>query len=494
MSPSYQSLSKSYVHGRFLSGQYLEQWENYFPATGEVIGHLEVADETIIQQAVHSAQDGLQSWAKFSAKQRAEVLLQASQILKKRNEELAYLEVLDTGKPIAEALTGDILAGAECLEYFAHLAVGLQGDYIDLGQSFGYTRREPLGVCAGIGAWNYPLLIACWKAAPALACGNSLIFKPSELTPLTSLKLAEIFTEAGLPPGVFNVVLGGKNTGELLATHPSIAKISVTGSVATGKQVMKSASQTLKHVTMELGGKSPLIIFEDAHWQNALSAALMANYYTQGEICSNGTRVFVHDSIYDRFLHDLIQRIEKLKIGDPRDPKTDIGSLIGPQHLEKVLHFCSIGRKEGAQLAYGGTRPFANDLQNPLHRGSFMTPTLFSECTDDMTIIKEEIFGPVMSLLRFTHEDEVIQRANNTTYGLAAGVFTMNLPRAHRIVSQLQAGVCWVNNYNITPVELPFGGYKSSGIGRENGKATLEHYTQLKTVYVEMGDVACPYE
>jgi betaine-aldehyde dehydrogenase len=344
-------------------------------------------------------------------------------------------------------------------------------------------------VVAGIGAWNYPLQIACWKSAPALACGNAMIFKPAELTPLTAVKLAEIYREAGLPEGVFQVVQGFAATGRLLTQHPDIRKVSLTGEVGTGKAVMADAAATLKQVTLELGGKSPLIVFEDAKIDNAVAGALLGNFYSAGEVCSNATRVFVHRSIHAAFVERLRERTAALRLGDPLDPRTQVGSLISAEHMEKVLGFIARGRAEGARLVTGGARVTSGELV----RGSFVAPTVFDDCHDDMDIVRREIFGPVMSVLEFAEEDEVIARANATEFGLAAGVFTSDLTRAHRVIARLEAGTCWINHYNVTPVELPFGGVKMSGLGRENGRAAIEHYTQLKSVYVAMSDVESHY-
>jgi betaine-aldehyde dehydrogenase len=410
----------------------------------------------------------------------------AADLLRARNAELARLETLDTGKPIQETSVVDVISGADCLDYFAGLAGGLAGEHIDLGPSaMGYTRREPLGIVAGIGAWNYPIQIACWKSAPALACGNAMIFKPAELTPLTAAKLAEIYTEAGLPDGVFNVVQGMAETGRALTRHPQIAKVSLTGEVGTGKAVMADAAPTLKHVTLELGGKSPLIVFEDADLDDAVSGALLANFYSAGEVCSNGTRVFVHRAVKDAFLAKLKARVEKMTLGDPLDPKTQVGALISEEHMTKVLGYIERGKKEGAKVLTGGRRAPRD--------GWFVEPTVFDGCSDDMAIVREEIFGPVMTVLSFAAEDEVIQRANDTEYGLAAGVFTRDLTRGHRVIARLEAGTCWINHYNVTPIELPFGGVKRSGLGRENGKAAIEHYSQLKSVYVGLAPVQAPY-
>jgi len=460
------------------------------PANGELLAQLPIDGAVQIDAAVARAQAAQKAWAQLSGAQRGRILQRAAQLLRERNEELAHLETLNTGKPIQETRSVDVLSGAECLEYYAGLAAGIAGEHLDLGAAaFGYTRREPLGVVAGIGAWNYPLQIACWKSAPALACGNAMIFKPAELTPLTALKLSEIYLAAGVPAGVFQVVQGLADTGRLLTRHPQIRKISLTGEVGTGKAVMADAASTLKQVTLELGGKSPLIVFQDAKIENAVAGALLGNFYSAGEVCSNGTRVFVHKSVRGAFIERLRARTAALKVGDPLDPATQVGALISQEHMEKVLGFIARGRAQGARLLTGGARV----TEGSLARGYFVAPTVFDGCRDDMDIVRQEIFGPVMSVLEFEDEDEVIARANATEFGLAAGVFTNDLTRAHRVIAQLQAGTCWINHYNVTPVELPFGGVKMSGLGRENGRAAIEHYTQLKSVYVALGDIEAPY-
>ncbi len=460
------------------------------PANGAVLAELSADGAAQIDAAVLRAQSAQKKWAALSGAERGRVLHRAARLLRERNEELAVLETRNTGKPIQETRAVDVLSGAECLEYYAGLAAGIAGEHLDLGsQAFGYTRREPLGVVAGIGAWNYPLQIACWKSAPALACGNAMIFKPAELTPLTAMKLQEVFAAAGLPDGVFQVVQGQAQTGRLLTRHRDIRKISLTGEVGTGKAVMADAAATLKQVTLELGGKSPLIVFGDAKLDNAVAGALLGNFYSAGEVCSNGTRVFVHQSVHAAFVERLRSRAAAMRIGDPMDPATQVGALISAEHMEKVLGFIARGRAQGARLLTGGARVTSGDLAN----GYFVAPTVFDGCHDDMDIVRQEIFGPVMSVLQFAEEDEVIARANATEFGLAAGVFTNDLTRAHRVIAQLQAGTCWINHYNITPVELPFGGVKMSGLGRENGRAAIEHYTQLKSVYVAMGDIDAPY-
>ncbi len=460
------------------------------PGTGETLGHVIVAGAAEINAAVSEAVRAQRVWGAMTGAERGRVLRRAADLLRSRNQELAELETRDTGKPIQETRVVDVASGADCFEYFAGLAQSLSGEHIDLGPlAFGYTRREPLGVVAGIGAWNYPLQIACWKAAPALACGNAMIFKPAELTPFTAVKLQEILLEAGLPPGTFQVVQGFAETGRLLTAHRDIRKVSLTGEVGTGKAVMSDASRTLKNVTLELGGKSPLIVFADAHLGNAVSGALLANFYSSGQVCSNGTRVFVHRSIKTAFLEQLVKRVNAMRIGDPMNPDTQVGALISEQHMHKVLGYIARGRAEGARILTGGMRVTTGELA----KGFFVAPTVFDNCRDDMTIVREEIFGPVMSVLEFEDEEQVIARANATEYGLAAGVFTNDLTRGHRVIARLQAGTCWINQYNVTPVELPFGGVKLSGLGRENGRAALEHYTQLKSVYVAMGNIDAPY-
>jgi betaine-aldehyde dehydrogenase len=460
------------------------------PATGEILGQFTVSGAAQVNAAVAAAVHAQTIWAAMTGAERGRILRRTADLLRSRNEELAELETKDTGKPIQETRVVDVASGADCFEYFAGIAQTLSGEHIDLGpQAFGYTRREPLGVVAGIGAWNYPLQIACWKAAPALACGNAMIFKPAELTPFTAVKLQEILAEAGAPPGIFQVVQGFAETGRLLTAHRDIRKVSLTGEVGTGKAVMSDAARTLKNVTLELGGKSPLIIFNDANIDNAVSGALLANFYSSGQVCSNATRVFVHRSIKAAFLERLVRRVNAMRIGDPMNPETQVGALISEAHMHKVLSYIARGRAEGAQILTGGMRVTRGELA----KGFFVAPTVFDNCRDDMAIVREEIFGPVMAVLEFEDEEQVIARANATEFGLAAGVFTNDLTRGHRVIARLQAGTCWINHYNVTPVELPFGGVKLSGLGRENGRAALEHYTQLKSVYVALGNVDAPY-
>ncbi|NOH71664.1 betaine-aldehyde dehydrogenase [Vibrio pectenicida] len=483
-------MKSQYIDGQACDATSGETFITYNPANGEPLAEIGQTSVDDLHMAVESAKIGFQVWSTMTPVERSRILLKAVDILRQRNDELAALEVADTGKPLQEAIEVDIVTGTDVIEYYAGLAVGMQGEQQPLSESqFFYTRREPLGVCAGIGAWNYPIQIAMWKSAPALAAGNVMIFKPSEETPLSVLKLAEIYTQAGLPDGVFNVVQGDHRVGQMLTAHPDIAKVSFTGESSTGKAVMADSAATLKQVTMELGGKSPMVIFEDAKLDDAVSAAMVANFYTQGEVCTHGTRVYVHESLYDAFLSQLKQRAEKLIVGDPMDMDTQVGSLISRQHLDKVLEAIEIAKQSGAKLLTGGYQV----TDNSLAKGNFVAPTVFFDCLDDMPHVKSEIFGPVMSVLKFSDEQDVIQRANNTEYGLAAGVFTQDLAKAHRVIHQLEAGICWVNTWGDSPAQMPVGGYKHSGLGRENGPETLRHYTQTKSILVELGPYESPY-
>ena len=467
-----------------------QTFQTFNPATGEVLATLPIAGPAEVDAAVARAAIAQKEWAKRTGTERGRILRRAADILRERNDELAALETRDTGKPIQETLVVDVVSGIDCLEFFAGVAPTIAGEHLDLSPAaFGYTRREALGVCAAIGAWNYPIQIACWKSAPALACGNALIFKPSELTPLTAIEVEKIYLEAGLPEGLFQVLHGFGETGALLTAHPGIAKISLTGSVPTGKKIMAGAAATLKNVTLELGGKSPLIIFADADIENAVSGAHLANFYSAGEVCSNGTRVFVERSVMPQFLASLKTRTERIKLGDPMDPATQMGSLISEAHLNKVMGYIEKGKAEGAEVLTGGYRV----TEGVPAAGFYVAPTVFAACNDDMTVVREEIFGPVMTVLPFDSEEEVIARANDTEFGLAAGVFTQDLTRAHRVIAALDAGSCWINTFNICPVEMPFGGFKQSGIGFENSREAIHHFTRLKGVYVAMEPIDAPY-
>ncbi len=478
-----------YIGGRYVPAASGDTFETINPANGEVLARVHRAGPEDVERAVASAAEGQKAWAAMTAMQRSRILRRAVEILRERNDELAELETLDTGKPLSETRNVDIVTGADVLEYYAGLVPAIEGEQIPLREtSFVYTRREPLGVVAGIGAWNYPIQIALWKSAPALAAGNAMIFKPSEVTPLSALKLAEIYTEAGLPDGVFNVLTGsGRDVGQALTEHPGIEKISFTGGTATGKKVMASASSSsLKDVTMELGGKSPLIVFDDADLDRAADIAVMANFFSSGQVCTNGTRVFVPRALQAEFEAKVVERVKRIRLGDPRVESTNFGPLVSFAHMENVLGYIASGREQGARLLIGGERVTDGEYG----RGAYVAPTVFSDCRDDMRIVREEIFGPVMSLLAYDSEEEAVRRANDTDYGLAAGVVTRDLARAHRVIHRLEAGICWINTWGESPAEMPVGGYKQSGVGRENGLTTLAHYTRIKSVQVELGDYA----
>lgn len=482
------SVPLNFWGGQRRSSKHKSNTENVFePATGRILCHLEPCGPAEIDEAVKHAKSAFGHWSKMSGMERARIMIEAAHIIESKREEIAEMEVVNNGKSITEARL-DVDSARLCIEYYAGMASTLAGQHVQLaGGSFAYTRREPLGVCVGIGAWNYPFQIAAWKSAPALACGNSMVFKPSPVTPVTAVLLGEIFAQAGAPEGLFNVVQGSQETGSLLCHHPDVAKVSFTGSVPTGKKIMEMASHGVKPVTLELGGKSPLIIFKDSDLENAVRGALMANFLSQGQVCSNGTRVFVQRDVLPEFVEEVVERTQAIEIGDPLLETTRMGALVSQPHLEKVLSYVDQAKKEGATVLCGGEAFVPSDPK--LRGGYYMTPCVLGNCTDEMTCVKEEIFGPVMSVLSFETEEEVLHRANDTSLGLAAGVFTRDVRRAHRVVEQLKAGSCFINNYNITPVEVPFGGFKMSGIGRENGQVTIEYYSQLKTVFVEMGDV-----
>ena len=475
-----------YIGGRYVPSQGGQTFQVINPANGELLANVHSANSDDLDAAVESAQAGQKAWAALTTVERSRILLRAVALLRERNDALAELESRNTGKALSETLSVDVVTGADVLEYYAGVMHGLEGSQVPLRESsFFYTRQEPLGVVGAIGAWNYPIQIALWKAAPALAAGNAMIFKPSEVTPLTALKLAEIFTEAGLPDGVFNVLPGdGAGVGSALTEHPLIEKISFTGGTATGRKVMASASSsTLKDVTMELGGKSPLIICADADLDKAADIAMMANFYSSGQVCTNGTRVFIPASMKAAFEAKIAERVARIRVGNPEDENTNFGPLVSFQHMESVLGYIAKGKEEGARVLCGGERLSEGDLA----KGAFVAPTVFTDCSDDMTIVKEEIFGPVMSILSYETEEEVIRRANDTEYGLAAGVCTNDISRAHRIIHQLEAGICWINAWGESPAEMPVGGYKQSGVGRENGVSSLAQYTRIKSVQVELG-------
>jgi betaine-aldehyde dehydrogenase len=473
-----------FIDGAFVDSDGKETFPAINPANGEELAVLQEATAMDIDRAIESAARGQTAWAALTAVERSRILLRAVSMLREGNDELALIETLDTGKPISETRSVDIQTGADVLEYYAGLAPAIEGRQIPLRlSSFVYTRREPLGVVAGIGAWNYPIQIALWKSAPALAAGNAMVFKPSEETSLTTLRLAEIYAQAGLPNGCFNVVTGsGVKVGALLTEHPDVAKLSFTGGTKTGKKVMASAGSSLKAVTMELGGKSPLIIFPDAEIELAADIAMAANFFSSGQVCTNGTRVFVPKRRLEAFEKAVLERVARIRMGDPQDANVNFGPLASFAHRRRVLDYIQSGVEEGARLLVGGSTPD----EGVLAKGAYVAPTVFTDCQDSMRIVQEEIFGPVMCILVYDDEEEAIGRANATHYGLAAGLVTSDLSRAHRVIHRLEAGICWINTWGESPAPMPVGGYKQSGVGRENGIETLEHYTRTKSVQIEL--------
>lgn len=455
-------------------------FSNINPYSLQEICQVSLASDTEVDQAVRVAQEAQKKWARLHPKQRAGFLLKVASRLREKKDELAQIESVDTGRVISETQSVDVVSAADCLEYFASLIQVQTSHFVSLGAEqdshFAYTLNQPIGVCAGIGAWNYPLQIACWKIAPALAAGNSFIFKPSENTPLSAHFLAEIFEEVGVPKGVLSVLHGKGDLGALLVRHPGIGKVSLTGSVGTGRKIYRDCSEHLKKLSLELGGKSPILIFEDVREKidSVVEHVSLANFYSQGEICSNGTRVFVQRALYAEFVEKLVEKAQSLKLGDPLSLDSQVGPLISEEQKRRVLGWIESAQSSGVQVACGGDSP----------SGNFVRPTVLTECRDELEVCKEEIFGPVVCVFPFDTEEEVLLRANNSEYGLAAGVFTAEVQRAHRVARELQAGIVWVNSYNLTPVEIPFGGRKLSGLGRENGLEALKEYTEVQTIYM----------
>jgi aldehyde dehydrogenase (NAD+) len=454
------------------------------PATEEVIATVAAADSSDVDAAVAAARAALNGpWGTMSARERGRLVSRLADRVMERADELARLETLHNGKPIFESRHIEIPAAAECLEYFAGWADKVMGETIPVnGNYLTYTLREPLGVVAAIVPWNFPLLLATWKVGPALACGNTVILKPAAETPLTALVLGEIAVEVGLPPGVLNVLTApGAAVGEALVAHPGIDKVAFTGGTATGKKIMRAAADTLKKITLELGGKSPNIVLADADLDAALRGATTGIFYGKGEVCAAGSRLLVDRSIKDAFMEKVAARAKKMVAGDPMDPKTRYGSLASKRQLESVERYVEGAKKEGAALVAGGGR-----IDIGTGKGYFFQPTVFDKVTPEMTIAREEIFGPVLAAIEFADLDEAIARANESQYGLAAAVWTRDVKKAHYVARKLQAGTVWINTYNVFDTAAPFGGYKASGFGRELSAHALEHYTQVKSVWVDL--------
>ena len=454
------------------------------PATEQVVAEVASAERSDVDAAVAAARAALDGpWCALSARERGRLVWRLGERLNERADEVARLETLHNGKPIFESRQIEIPAAAECLQYFAGWADKIHGETIPVkGNFLTYTLREPVGVVAAIVPWNFPLLLAAWKVAPALACGNTVIIKPASQTPLTALALAEMAAEVGMPAGVINVVTGpGATVGQMIVEHPGIDKIAFTGDTATGKQIMRGSADTLKRITLELGGKSPNIVFPDADIDAAVRGATTGIFYGKGEVCAAGSRLLIAKSIQAEFIDKVAARAAKMVCGDPMDPKTRLGAISSKHQLDRNLRYIELGKQEGATLVAGGGRA---DIGTG--KGYFLQPTVFANVTPEMTIAREEIFGPVLAAIEFADVDEAIARANQTPYGLAAAVWTKDIKRAHHVARRLQAGTVWINTYNVYDTAAPFGGYKQSGFGREMSLHALEHYTQVKTVWVDL--------
>ncbi|OAQ82488.1 betaine aldehyde dehydrogenase [Purpureocillium lilacinum] len=469
------------------------------PSTAKPLATIYTTTRSQLDDAVSSAAAAFPTWAGTPAPRRAAILLRAAAILRERNDGLALTETLDTGKALSETTTVDVVTGADVLEYYAHFAAGSNpGQHTRLrDDAFVLTTHEPLGVCAGIGAWNYPIQIALWKSAPCLAAGNCMVYKPSEVTPLHANTLAQIYIEAGVPPGVFNVVYGdGPAVGAPLVAHPGIAKVSFTGQVSTGSKVASQAANDMKAVTMELGGKSPVVILPDADVDEAADVAMAANFFSTGQVCTNGTRVFVPDTMLSRVEEALVKRCrEGIRMGLPRDEKTNFGPVVSAAQRDKVNMYIKHGREvDRARVLYDGAKEAQS--KRPTADGYWVPPVIFSDCTDDMRVATEEIFGPVMCVLPYKTKgddwmNELIRRANNTAMGLAAGVVSSDVGAAQDVVRRLDAGITWINTWGESPAEMPVGGWKMSGIGLENGHEGIQAYMRTKSTLVQLGKGAC---
>ena len=473
-----------FIDGEFSPAVSGRTFETSNPATGEPLAQIAEAGREDLDRAVAAARKAFESgpWAAMKPRQRGKILLRAADLLASRADAFGRIETLDNGKPIFESAKIDMPAAAECLAYFGESADKLYGDtHPSRSDALLMTLREPIGVVGAITPWNFPLLQAMWKIAPALALGNTVVLKPASVTPLTALLFAELLTEAGLPPGAFNVVTGpGAKIGAAMAEHPDIDKISFTGETETGKSILRAAAGTLKRVSMELGGKSPNVVFADADLEAAARGAVNAIFYGKGELCSAGSRLLVEESVHDELVAKVVERARKMTPADPLDPKTRLGSLVSEKQRDNVARYVDSGRSEGAKLVAGGNRVSVGG------KGAFFEATVFDGVTPEMTIAREEIFGPVLATLSFKDEGDAVSVGNRTIYGLAAAVWSRDIKKALRTAKALKAGTVWINTYNFYDPGLPFGGYKQSGFGRERGRAALEEYTQVKSVWIDL--------
>ena len=473
------------IDGQWVDGA--KMFDTINPATGEVLTQIAEASHADVDRAVVAArrafEDRSGAWRKLSSSERGRMIWKLADLIEKNIDEFAELETLDNGKPIFESRYVDMPMVIDVLRYYAGWATKIHGETVNSFETaFTYTLREPIGVVGLIVPWNFPLLLASWKLGPALACGNTVVLKPAEQTPLTALRLGELAIEAGFPAGVINILTGGPATGKAIVEHPGIDKIAFTGSTAVGKEIMRGAADTLKRVTLELGGKSPNIVFADSDIDNAVKGAISGIFYGKGEVCNAGSRLFLENKLKDEFTEKLVARASKMRPADPLDPKTRMGAIVSQEQMQTVLGYIETGKRDGARLLAGGNRVHVDGS-----KGFFIEPTIFGDVKNNMKVAQEEIFGPVLAVLTFDDVDEVIEQANNNPYGLAAAVWTRDVKKAHSVSRRLKAGTVWINTYGLMDASLPFGGYKSSGFGRELGANALEHYTEVKTVWLNMG-------
>ena len=474
---------KLFIDGKWVDSVSAKSFDTLNPATEGVITSVAEGDKADIDLAVSAARKAFEEgpWRNIDARERGKVLLRIMELIDKNKDELALLETLDNGKPIGEAINADLPLVIDCFLYYAGWADKIHGETIPVrGEFFNYTMREPVGVVGQIIPWNFPLLMAAWKIAPALACGNTVVLKPAEQTPLTALRLGEICQEAGLPDGVLNIVPGyGPTAGAALAEHMDVDKIAFTGEYSTGQIIMQAASKNLKRISLELGGKSPNIVFADSDIDSAVAGAMTGIFFNQGEVCCAGSRLFLEKSIHEEFIDKLSNRAANMSVGNPEDAGTQMGAQVSKEQFDKILGYIDTGKKEGAKLVTGGERCG--------ERGYFIKPTIFDEVDNNMKIAREEIFGPVVSAITFDDIREVVRQSNLSVYGLAAAVWTRDIKKAHRLARELKAGTIWINTYNTFDAASPFGGFKQSGFGRELGVHALELYTQVKSVWINLG-------
>jgi acyl-CoA reductase-like NAD-dependent aldehyde dehydrogenase len=475
-----------FIDGKWVDAESGKTFLTPNPATGETLAEVAEADKADIDKAVQAARRAFDGkWSRMSPRDRGRLIYKLSQLIEQHAQELAALETADNGKPIRESLYVDLPQVVENFEYFAGYATKIEGETIPVsGQMLNYTVREPLGVCGQIIPWNFPLLMAAWKLAPALAAGNTIVLKPAEQTPVTALELGKLVQEAGFPDGVINIVPGyGETAGAALASHPGIDKIAFTGSTEVGKLIARAASDNLTKVSLELGGKAPNVVFADADIEQAVNGAMMGIFFNQGQVCCAGSRLFLEEGIKDQFLARFKEKAGKIKVGDPMDNSTLMGPQVSQEQLDRIKGYVDIARGEGATVFAGGEPP---KLEEAFQNGYFFQPTIFCDVKNSMRVAQEEIFGPVSSVITFKDESDLLEQANDTIYGLSAGIWTRDIVRAHRFAREVKAGVVWINTFNMFNAAVPFGGFKQSGHGREMGKHALELYTHIKSVWVDL--------